>query len=197
MIKISTKYYDENSEKYINSTFHVNMEPLLTKFVFHIPKGGLILDAGCGTGRDSIWFVNNGYKVLAFDGSREMVKHAKDYVDGEVMLASFEDFKCDKKFDGIWACSSLLHVKRDNMIEIIKKLSEYLKAKGAFFMSFKDRDDDYVKDGRVFTNYSEKGLRQLINSIDDLITIEIIKTTDVREGREDEHWVSVIAKKKE
>jgi hypothetical protein len=63
-------------------------------------------------------------------------------------------------------------------------------------MSFKDRDEDYVKDGRVFTNYSEKGLRELINSIDDLITIEIIRTTDVREGREGENWVSVIAKKK-
>ncbi|MFO7887229.1 MAG: class I SAM-dependent methyltransferase [Eubacteriales bacterium] len=197
MIKISIEYYDKNSEKYINNTFHVNMEPLLTKFAFHIPKGGLILDAGCGTGRDSIWFVNHGYKVLAFDGSKEMVKYAKDHIDGEVMMATFESFDCDKEFDGIWACSSLLHVKRSNMVEIIEKLASYLKPKGSFFMSFKDRDEDYVKDGRVFTNYSEKGLRQLINSIDDLITIEIIKTTDVRKGREDEHWVSVIAKKKE
>ncbi len=196
MIKISIEYYDKNSEKYINSTFHANMEPLLTKFAFHIPKGGLILDAGCGTGRDSIWFVNQGYKVLAFDGSKEMVKHAKDHIDGEVMMATFENFDCDKKFNGIWACSSLLHVKRDKMIDIIEKLASYLKPKGAFFMSFKDRDEDFVKDGRIFTNYSEKGLRQLIDSIDDLITIEIIKTVDVREGREDEHWVSVIAKKK-
>ena len=82
------------------------------------------------------------------------------------------------------------------MIDIIEKLAAYLKPKGAFFMSFKDRDEDYVKDGRVFTNYSEKGLRELINSIDDLITIEIIKTLDVRKDREDENWVSVIAKKK-
>ena len=197
MIKISTEYYDKNSEKYINNTFHVNMEPLLTKFTFHIPKGGLILDAGCGTGRDSIWFVNHGYRVMAFDGSKEMVNFAKKHIDGEVIQSTFETFDCDKKFDGIWACSSLLHVKRGNMIEIIEKLAAYLKAKGAFFMSFKDRDEDYIKDGRIFTNYSEKSLRELINSIDDLITIEIIKTTDVREGREGEHWVSVIAKKKE
>ena len=196
MIKISIEYYNKNSEKYIRSTFEANMDPLLTKFAFHVPKGGLILDAGCGTGRDSVWFVNHGYNVVAFDGSEDMVKHAKDYVDGEVMLATFENFKCDKKFDGIWACSSLLHVKRENMVDIVEKLAGYLKPKGAFFMSFKDRDEDYEKDGRVFTNYTESELRELINSIDDLITIEIIKTTDVREGREDEHWVSVIAKKK-
>jgi len=196
VIKISIEYYNKNSQKYIRSTFEANMDPLLTKFAFHVPKEGLILDAGCGTGRDSVWFVNHGYDVLAFDGSKEMIKHAEKHVDGEVKLSTFEDFSCDRKFDGIWACSSLLHVKRDKMFEIIEKLASYLKPKGAFFMSFKDRDEDYIKDGRVFTNYSEKGLRELVNSIDDLITIEIIKTTDVREGRKDEDWVSVIAKKK-
>ncbi|WP_412707499.1 methyltransferase domain-containing protein [Candidatus Rickettsia kedanie] len=35
-----------------------------------------MLDAGCGVGRDTKYFLGQGYQVTAFNGSSEMVKLA-------------------------------------------------------------------------------------------------------------------------
>lgn len=193
----SISFYNKNSQQFIEDTFNVSMETLLTEFTALLKNGAAILDIGCGSGRDSKWFLEHGYDVWAHDGSEEMVAHCQNLLKHRVELATFEDYYTDKKFDGLWACASLLHVPREKLPTIIKKYVSFLNEEGVFFMSFKLRDKDYEKDGRLFTNFDEEGIKALIKEIPNLDIVNIFVTTDVRIDRVDEGWISVIVKKKE
>lgn len=193
---MSINYYNNNAKDFINNTFHVSMEALIREFLFFVPDGGKILDLGCGSGRDSLYFMNNGYDIFAIDGSEEMVAHTKKYIGDRVQLATFESYNTEQTFDGIWALASLLHVDRENIEGIIRKYSSLLNDKGVFFMSFKNREEDYRKDGRFFTCFTEDGLVGLIGDIQDIELVKVMHTVDVREDRPDEKWISVIVRRK-
>jgi len=62
-------------------------------------------------------------------------------------------------------------------------------------MSFKNRESDHEKDGRIFTNFNEKTITELLENIEELELVKVIYTVDIREDRQEEGWISVIAKK--
>ncbi|WP_246540359.1 class I SAM-dependent methyltransferase [sulfur-oxidizing endosymbiont of Gigantopelta aegis] len=121
-----------------------------------------ILDAGCGSGRDSRYFIEHGFAISAFDASKELATIASEYIGQSVEVNSFQDFKSRDSYDGIWACASLLHVPADEMILVIKNISQYLKKGGIFYCSFKYGNTDFESHGRSFTNANEKRLKQFI-----------------------------------
>lgn len=190
----SIHYYNQNSKAFIENTQKADMSNLWDAFEKYLKPNSLILDAGCGSGRDSYYFLSKGYSVLAFDGSMEMVKHCKRFLHDNVIHATFEDFDTDIKFDGIWACASFIHVEEENLVKMIKKFSKFLKDEGIIFMSFKEREENYEKNGRYFTCLTEIKFKEMVKELDNIDTLEIIHTVDVREGREDEKWISVIMK---
>ena len=58
-------------------------------YLTHLSPDGKILDAGCGSGRDS--FFNKEYQVVAFNASAEMVKRRAQMIGQAEMLAIFEE----------------------------------------------------------------------------------------------------------
>ena len=69
---INVRYYDRNTDGFIERTVGVDMSSLYAPFLEYVPKGGAILDAGCGSGRDAKAFLDLGYTVTAFDASKTM-----------------------------------------------------------------------------------------------------------------------------
>lgn len=188
-------YYNKNASRYITETFNLSMEALMNEFTKYLSDGAKILDLGCGSGRDSLAFKNLGYDVHAIDGSKEMVDHARKYLGNRVHHTTFEDYNPVVYFDGIWALATLLHVPRKDISRIIGKYIKMLNPDGIFFMSFKERIEDYTKDGRNFTCFTEDGLLDVLNSYKGIEIVKVIHTTDIREGRDDEKWLSIIIKK--
>ncbi len=39
--------------------------------------GSLLLDFGCGTGTDALWYVEQGYRVIAYDNSAKMIERLR------------------------------------------------------------------------------------------------------------------------
>jgi 2-polyprenyl-3-methyl-5-hydroxy-6-metoxy-1,4-benzoquinol methylase len=121
------EYYDKNAEMYINDTMNVDMSELYNVFEKYLSEGDTVLDIGCGSGRDSRYFLEKGYNVYAHDGSGAMVASAKRFLGNRVALAKFDEFNPEvlfgKKiiFDGLWACSSLLHVPENDMVNVLKR----------------------------------------------------------------------------
>lgn len=191
----SISYYNTYPEKFIQGTIDANMSKHHNRFVKYIKKDGSILDLGCGSGRDSLFFHNNGYQVTSMDGALKMVEHCKTILSNPVIHNSFEDYIPDRQFDGIWACASLLHVDRNHLSNIIKKYIAMLKKNGIFFMSFKDRAADFEKDGRYFTCFDKKGLIEFIRQYENIQILEVTETIDVRTLTTDQRWVSIIVKK--
>lgn len=197
----SITYYDENAEQFVKNTLKVNMLSLYQEFLPLLPVGGHILDAGCGSGRDSLNFIQQGYKVTAFDGSKSLVDIAAQLIGQPVQYSLFQDFQAEEQyslegktqaeFDGIWACASLLHVASDQLPQIFQKLATMLKKQGKFYCSFKYGVDDYEQEGRYFTNADEARLKQFISSS----PLQIEKTwltADLRPNRENESWLNAI-----
>ena len=58
------KHYQENSENYINATKDVDMSFQYNLFIPRLKKGGCILDIGFGSGRDMLFFKENGFQVF-------------------------------------------------------------------------------------------------------------------------------------
>lgn len=193
------QYYIDNAEEYAQKTAEVDMSNVLDVFVRKIPAKGRILDLGCGSGRDSKTFIGMGYTVTALDGSTELCRIASDYTGLSVRCLMFQDLDYDNAFEGIWACSSLHHLSRDQLNETLPKVIRALKPGGILYTCFKYGESDYIDEKeRHFTCATEQSVYNLVEVVRDDIDINEMNvwiTGDNLNGR-DLRWVNVIVAKK-
>ena len=193
MINKTLDFYNNNSKTYIESTLTVDISHLYKDFLKHISKGGHILDLGCGSGRDSLEFIKQGYNVTAVDGSKELSIAASKLIEQEVICSKFEELQLTEKFHGIWACASLLHVNKNHIVDVIQNVSSNLKINGIFYMSFKYGENEYIDEkGRYFNCYTEKTFSELINKIKGLKVKKVYRTIDILPGRGDITWLNIL-----
>ena len=190
-------YYNKNSEEYFNSTLNVDMTNTYKTFLKLVPKGGKILDLGCGSGRDSMNFMKLGYEVTAVDGAKELAKKASVLLGKEVILSTFEELELKEKFHGIWACASLLHIKRKDLKIVLNNLYNNLEDNGVFYMSFKYGEKEYVDDkNRYFNCFTDESIISFINENTKYNILGLYITED-KLGRVNEvKWVNLICNKK-
>ena len=189
-------YYNKNSEEYFNSTLNVDMTNTYKEFLKLVPKDGKILDLGCGSGRDSMNFMKLGYEVTAVDGSKELAKKASALLGKEVIASTFEELELKEKFHGIWACASLLHIKREDLKTVLNNLYNNLDDNGVFYMSFKYGEKEYVDDkNRYFNCFTDESIISFINENTKFNILDLYITED-KLGRVNEvKWLNVICKR--
>jgi cyclopropane fatty-acyl-phospholipid synthase-like methyltransferase len=190
----SEKYYDENADHFYNSTCDVDLSNIYSKFEKYLTSNDHILDAGCGSGRDSKYFLSQGYRVTAIDASEEMVLRAKKLTGLDVQKKYFQEITEREVYDAIWTCASLLHVSKNDIDTVLQKLSDSLRISGIWYMSFKYGEHEREKDNRIFNDYTEESLKNLISNYLKLFTLELWLTDDNRADRDDK-WINVIVKK--
>ena len=134
--------------------------------------------------------------MTAIDGSSKLCKIASAYIGQEVICKQFKDLHERNLYDGVWACASILHTPSADLPHIIRNISNALKVGGYFYASFKYGDFEGERNGRYFTDLTEKSLRSLLEPFDGLEIIETFITNDARVGREDEKWLNAIIKKR-
>ena len=190
-------YYNKNSEEYFNSTLNVDMTNTYKPFLKLVPKDGKILDLGCGSGRDSMNFMKLGYEVIAVDGAKELAKKASVLLGKEVIVSTFEELELKEKFHGIWACASLLHIKREDLKIVLNNLYNNLDDNGVFYMSFKYGEKEYVDDkNRYFNCFTDESIISFINENTKYNILGLYITED-KLGRVNEvKWVNLICNKK-
>ena len=189
------EYYNTNAESFFAGTINADMSLWRDKFTAYIPGEGRILDAGCGSGRDSRAFKQQGYSVVAFDASSEMCRMASEYIGEKVLQMRFDEIDFNEEFDGVWACASLLHVPNDELPDVLEKIRKALKNKGILYVSFKYGEGSRQRGERTFSDFTEGTVRVLLDKAGFTI-LECGVTSDIRPGRADEKWVNVIAQKR-
>lgn len=185
-------YYNKNANDFFENTLNADMTEIYSKFECHLKNGDKILDLGCGSGRDSLYFMKKGYEVLPVDYAEELAKKAESLLDREVFIMDMRELDFEKEFDAIWACASVLHIERDEIENVIGNCERALKDGGVFYLSFKYGDKEEIRNGRFFNFYDEESFKRLVDPFEDLNIIDMWKTWDVRKDRGDESWLNVI-----
>ena len=194
VLTMSINYYNKNAQDFFSNTVNVDMTHVYNEFTKIIPKGGSILDAGCGSGRDTLAFINMGYKVTAFDASPVLAHLATNHTGIPIKSHKFLDLSDISTFDAVWACASLLHVSREELPINILKLSRTLKENGILYASFKEGNTTRMVNKRRFTDMTIQDLKQIIPHCE-LMSIKFWRSQDARKGRENEFWINMLAKK--
>ena len=187
-------YYNKNSKEFFENTVKVNMKELYIDFENYLKNGDSLLDLGCGSGRDSKYFISKGYDVLSVDSSEEIAKLAAEFIGKEVRIEDMRNINYIEKFKGIWACASILHIQRSEIETVFDKCYQALKENGIFYSSYKYGDKEETRNGRYFNCYNEESMLKLVTKTKFKVE-KIWITSDVRENRDNEKWLNVILKK--
>ena len=180
---------------FVQGTRLVDFTVVQERFAKMLPVGSRTLDFGCGSGRDTKYFLEKGYRVEATDGSSELCKLASAFTGIEVKEMLFQDLDARGKYEGIWACSSILHLSKRELLPVIRKMCDALKDNGVIYTSFKYGDFEGERNGRYFTDFTEDTFDKFIKVIQELTIEEEWITSDVRPGRGEEKWLNLILRK--
>lgn len=112
----------------------------LNTFLELVTKGGNILDAGCGTARDSAYFISKGYIAMGIDLSEGLLAEAKAlHPEVPTQLMSLTEITFpDHVFDGIWCKAALLHIDRSDIPKVLNTFFRILKPGGLLFIQTKE-----------------------------------------------------------
>lgn len=199
--KVTLEYYNRNADSFASTTVDVEFTDIQDWFLRYLEPDALILDFGCGSGRDSRYFLSKGFRVEACDGSEEMVRAASKTAGVPVRKMLFEELDEEKRYDGIFACASILHVPFEVLPDILVKMERALKDDGTIYVSFKYGTFEGERNGRYFTDMTMDRLQERLKAAADksgskgLRVVESRLTGDVRSGRESEKWLNAILKK--
>lgn len=189
-------YYNQNALQFSSSTQSLDFVSVQNKFLSLLPPKAHILDFGCGSGRDTKYFLNHGYHTDAIDGSGELCRIASEYTGASVKQMLFQELSAADEYDGIWACSSILHSTYYELKDILKKLARALKKEGILYASFKYGDFEGMRNGRYFIDLTENKLQKILQETKVFDLKEKWITTDIRPGRDEEKWMNIILVKK-
>ena len=185
-------FYNTHAADFVRNTVNVEFTGVQDRFLKYIPDHGIILDFGCGSGRDTKYFLDKGYSVTAVDGSEELCRLAEEHTGIKVKCMLFNELDETVAYDGIWACSSILHLSRTDLKDVFYRMIKAVKSGGYIYTSFKYGTFEGERNGRYFTDFTEETFGAFISGIHGVSVVEQWVNSDVRPGRNDEKWLNVI-----
>lgn len=188
------QYYDQNATDFVENTRNVDFHVIQDEFLRKLPEGAAILDLGCGSGRDTKYFLEHGYQVNAIDGSAELCALASEYTGIPVRCLLFQEWNEREVYDGIWACSSLLHLSYGELDEVLYRIENALRPQGILYMSFKHGVFEGERNDRYFLDFTEEKMDQLLKNHTGLRLLRSFYTEDVRPDRKEE-WLNLFLQK--
>ena len=193
---VTLEYYNQNAAGFLEETTGVEFSEIQNVFLNLLPEGALILDFGCGSGRDALEFLKRGYQVDATDGSEEMCRAAAELTGLAVRQMLFQELDEKEKYDGIWACSSILHLPKSELEGVLERMTVALKKDGIIYVSFKYGVFEGERNGRYFANFTEETFTEFIKGMSGVTVEKMWITDDVRPGRGEEKWLNMILRKR-
>jgi SAM-dependent methyltransferase len=189
----SHSWYEANAKAYAASTVSLDVEHLRQKFLRWVPGGGLILDVGCGSGRDARRFLDLGFQVEARDWSASMAEEAARLLGSPVVVEDVRELRDVGRFDGIWASAVLLHLHPREVGVVLERLARALRPNGALFVSVKEGSGRRSDGERTFWDWEMAELSDAIRACGLLEVVE--SETEQDSNRVNVTWICVIARR--
>jgi ubiquinone/menaquinone biosynthesis C-methylase UbiE len=199
-VKKTIKTYNEIADIYDRLQYSTDVSEEIIESFLRAFQGQGLLDVGCGPGNDTRVFVDNGLKVTGIDLSERLLKLAiKNVPQSSFMLMDMRRKALRaESFDGLWVCSSFIHVPRSDARFTLREFARILKPNGLMFINVIEGEREgmaksrlYLDKERFFTDYSVIEFRKLIEDEG----FEIVDEMIGRETKEDAVWINIISRK--
>lgn len=157
--------YDAKAKEYASLVDSDAPDTTLKTFIDLIPKGGHVLDLGCGPGTSSVHMQNAGLVPDPVDASAGMIKIAQDKFGLNARQATFDDIAGVEIYDAVWANFSLLHAPRENLPHYFGAIAKATKPSGVLHVGMKT-GDGAERDGinRLYTYVTVDELKGFLTS---------------------------------
>lgn len=185
-------YYESNAEHYAAETFSADMSEQYQRFLPLLKKGAKILDVGSGSGRDACYFQKHGYQVTALEPSKNLCREIRKVFSGEIICSDIQNYQPKERYDGIWACASLIHLQEEEILRFFEKIDLYLNDNGVVYVSGKNGiPTGEGEDGRFFLEFTEQLVEKILTVNEQLKPEQLWYTEDVS-GRQGFRWMNLI-----
>ena len=187
-------WYDHATDDWINATRNADMSKHYDMFLNNIEKSAEILDIGCGSGRDTKYFIEHGFKTTSLDNSKKMCNLTKKYAGKKSNVLNVDILEIDEThtFDAIWAMASFVHMQENTLKSAFEKINKILKPGGVFYTCLKEVANEYVDDlGRIYPKTSVHMLKEHLTNAG-FVDIETYSTDD-KLGRGN-NWINLLAR---
>src|SRR4051794_35516298 len=170
--RVTRRAYDTYAEDYAAATSATPdaVAGHIARFVGSLGPGARVLEIGSGPGRDALALEQVGLTVRRTDVSPGFVglMRSAGFVADE--LDPLHDDLTDPlrdgaPYDGVWANASLLHVRRESLPVVLRRLAAVTRPGGRLHLTVKEGDGErwsvhgHVAAPRYFTFWREDALR--------------------------------------
>lgn len=187
--------YNVSSTKFLKDRMQGNMEAIYQPFLERIPKKGIILDAGCGSGRDSLYFKKIGHLVIPMDTSEQICELAGEAIGQAVLFCRFQDVHFKLPFNGVWACGSLIHLESSELVHVLRHLYWYLRQGGTLYTAFHYGSFEGQREGEFYLDLEEQKATKIFTEAGYEIEKMWITGQEIRSGV-NRKWLNILARKR-
>ena len=187
-----SNYYESNAERYAAETISADMSEQYQRFLPLLKDGVRLLDVGSGSGRDACYFQKQGYQVTALEPSNNLCREIRKVFSGEIMCSDIQNYQPAERYDGIWACASLIHLQEEEVLCFFRKIDMYLNDNGIVYASGKSGiSTGEVADGRFFLEFTEQLVEKIL-MVNRQLKLEQLWFTEDVSGRRGFRWLNVV-----
>jgi cyclopropane fatty-acyl-phospholipid synthase-like methyltransferase len=129
--------YDRIAERWVRERVLLEREnTYFDRFAAMMPRGGSVLDLGCGAGVWARMFLDRGFRVTGVDASSEMLELARSRCpEAELIHADMTGVDLSGRFDGIVAWDSAFHLPRRLHAALYRSFHQWLEPGGTLLLS--------------------------------------------------------------
>jgi len=200
MDDITIKAYEELAQEYDEETAEF-WDDFPTAFVEAFTKSlagpAHVLNIGSGPGRDGSLLYAAGINVVCLDASKKMVAMSKDRgllsVHGDFMHLPFPA----ESFDGVWAYTALLHIKKTELPQALSELSRVLKSGGTLALGMIEGEGEIYRQSsgvslpRLFAYYRLDELKEILHQAGFAVT----QSTELKPNGGKYIYLNILARK--
>ena len=187
-----SNYYESNAERYAAETISADMSEQYQRLLPLLKKVAKFLDVGTARGRDECYSKKQAYQATALEPPKHLCREIRKVFSGEIVCSDIQNYQPTERYDGIWACASLIHLQEEEVLCFFRKIDMYLNDNGIVYVSGKNGiSTGEVEDGRFFLEFTEQLVEKILTVNKQLKQEQLWYTEDVS-GRRGFRWLNVV-----